>query len=195
MLIVGLTGSIGMGKSTTARIFRDLGVPVHDSDSAVHELYRGEAAPLVAQAFPGVVSDGVVDRKALAARVLDDAAAMRRLEAIVHPLVGAHREAFLARARAAGAPLAVLDIPLLFEIGATGDVDVILVVSAAAATQRARVLARPGMSEEKFAAILARQTPDEVKRRRAHYIIDTGHGLASARAQVRDFLAALAGRG
>jgi len=194
MIIVGLTGSIGMGKSATAAMFRELGVPVHDSDSAVHELYRGEAAPLIEQAFPGVTIDGVVDRQKLGPKVLGDAEALRRLETIVHPLVGAHREAFLQRNRAAGAPVVVLDIPLLFEIGGEKDVDVIVVVTADERKQRARVMSRPGMTAEKFSAILAKQTPDAIKRSKAHYTIDTGHGFENAKAQVKDFLASLAGR-
>ncbi|KAA2237862.1 dephospho-CoA kinase [Salinarimonas soli] len=193
-LRLGLTGSIGMGKSSTAGLFAGLGVPVHDADAAVHALYRGEAAPLVEAAFPGTVRDGAVDRRALGARVLGDEAAIRRLEAIVHPLVRAAEAAFLARAAAARAPLAVLDVPLLLETGGERRCDAVVVVTADAAIQRARVLARPGMSEEAFAAILGRQMPDAEKRKKAHFLVDTGRGLPAALVQVRDILRALAGR-
>lgn len=195
MWILGLTGSIGMGKSATARLFRSLGVPVHDADAAVHGLYRGAAVEPVEAAFPGVVRDGSIDRAALGARVLADQDAMRRLEAIVHPLVRAQEAAFLSGARGAGARLAVLDIPLLFETGGARRVDAIAVVSAPKAVQRVRVLDRPGMTEEKFEAILAKQMPDEEKRRRAHFLIDTGRGFASAGHQVAGIVRALAGPG
>lgn len=184
MIVLGLTGSIGMGKSTTAAMFGALGVPVHDSDEAVHRLYAGAAAPLVEQAFPGVAPDGVVDRTELSRRVLNNPEALRRLERIVHPLVRADADAFVARHRAAGAPIVVLDIPLLFETGGEDRVDRIVVVTAPADVQRRRVLARPGMTEEKFAAILAKQVPDAEKRRRADFIVDTGEGMAPARAAV-----------
>jgi dephospho-CoA kinase len=193
MIVLGLTGSIGMGKSTTAAMFREAGVPVHDSDEAVHRLYAGAAAPLVEAAFPGTVRDGVVDRGLLGARVLGDRAALGRLEAIVHPLVRADAEAFVARHRAAGAPLLVLDIPLLFETGGRERVDKVVVVTADAATQRSRVLARPGMTEEKFAAILASQVPDAEKRAQADYLIDTGAGMEAARAAVGRIVRELAG--
>jgi dephospho-CoA kinase len=193
MIVLGLTGSIGMGKSTTAAMFRAFGVPVHDADGAVHRLYAGEAAPLIEAAFPGVVKDGVVDRKALGDRVLGDPAAIRRLEAIVHPLVREAANAFLAEATANRATVAVLDIPLLFETHGEDRVDAVVVVTADPAIQRQRVLARPGMTEERFAQILARQMPDAEKRRRAHFIVDSGHGMASARRQVRDILRAVAG--
>ena len=192
--VLGLTGSIGMGKSTTAGFFRELGVPVHDADAAVHRLYAGPAVPLIEAAFPETTRDGAVDRAALARIVLTDPAAMSRLVAIVHPLVAADRDAFLARARAAGAGLAVLDVPLLFETGAERQVDAVVVVSADPAIQRARVLARPGMTVEKFEAILAKQRADADKRRRAHVVIDTGRGFEAARAQVRDCVRAFAGR-
>ncbi|MBK9080631.1 MAG: dephospho-CoA kinase [Rhizobiales bacterium] len=192
MLILGLTGSIGMGKSTTAAMFRALGAPVHDADLAVHALYRGAAVAPVEAAFPGVVRDGAIDRRLLGPRVLGDAEAMGRLEAIVHPLVAAARDAFLARARAAGARLAVLDIPLLFETGGDRLVDAVAVVTAPEAVQKARVLARPGMTAAHLAAILGRQTPDSEKRRRAHVLIDTGRGLESARRQVAGVLRAFA---
>jgi dephospho-CoA kinase len=194
MIVVGLTGSIGMGKSTTAQMFEEEGVPVHDSDRAVHGLYAGKAAPLVEEAFPGTTVEGKVDRERLAARVLGDAAALKRLEAIVHPLVRAEADAFLQRARDSHAPIAVLDIPLLYETGGEGRVDRVVVVSAPAEIQRERVLARPGMTVEKFEAILAKQVPDAEKRRRADFVIDTGRGLDGAREQVRAIIGALAGK-
>lgn len=188
---LGLTGSIGMGKSTTAAIFRECGVPVHDADAAVHALYGAEGVAPVEAAFPGVTQNGQVDRSRLGAYVLGDPAAMTRLEAIVHPLVRAREAAFLDRAAAAGEPIAVLDIPLLLETGTEGRVDAVLVVTAPETVQRARVLARPGMTEAKFAAILARQMPDAEKRARADYVIDTGHGLDHARAEVAALIARL----
>ncbi|MBA1143514.1 dephospho-CoA kinase [Mesorhizobium neociceri] len=194
MIVLGLTGSIGMGKSTTARMFSDAGVPVHDSDETVHRLYSGKAAPLVEAAFPGTTMSGVVDRTKLAGRVLGDAAALKTLETIVHPLVRADADAFLAKHRAAGAPLVVLDIPLLFETGGRNRVDKVVVVTAPADIQRARVLARPGMSEEKLAAILAKQVPDAEKRRQADFVIDTGEGMDAARAAVGAVIAELSGR-
>jgi dephospho-CoA kinase len=194
MKVIGLTGSIGMGKSTAAAFFRARGVPVHDADAAVHRLYAGRAAPLVADAFPEAVADGAVDRAALGRRVLGDADALARLEGIVHPLVREEERAFLARAAAAGAGLAVLDVPLLFETGRERDCDIVCVVSAPPEMQRARVLARPQMSEDKFAGVLARQMPDAEKRRRAHVVIDSGRELDAARRQVDDVLRAFAGR-
>lgn len=188
---LGLTGSIGMGKTTTAAFFRELGVPVHDSDAAVHELYGAEGVAPVEAAFPGVAVDGRIDRALLGARVLGDDAAMRRLEAIVHPLVRAREAAFLAAAAQDGAPLAVLDIPLLYETGAEERTDAILVVTAPESVQRERVMARPGMTEEKFASILRRQMPDVEKRRRADYLLDTGPGLDHARAEVAALVARL----
>lgn len=193
MIVLGLTGSIGMGKSTASAMFRDEGVPVHDSDEAVHRLYAGAAAPLVEAAFPGSTADGVVDRAALGKLVLGDAAAMKKLEEIVHPLVRADADAFLARQRAAGAKLAVLDIPLLFETGGRDRVEKIVVVSAPADVQRARVLGRPGMTAEKFEAISARQMPDDEKRRLADYIIDTSQGFDVTRAHIREIIAELSG--
>ncbi|PTE07534.1 dephospho-CoA kinase [Mesorhizobium helmanticense] len=193
MIVLGLTGSIGMGKSTTAKMFAEAGVPVHDSDEAVHRLYAGKAAPLVEAAFPGTTVSGAVDRAKLAGPVLGDAAALKRLEAIIHPLVRADADAFLARNRAAGAPLVVLDIPLLFETGGRGRVDKVVVVTAPADIQRARVLARPGMSEAKLAAILARQVPDAEKRRQADFIVDTSQGFDVARASVNAIIAELTG--
>ncbi|MBB3770576.1 dephospho-CoA kinase [Angulomicrobium tetraedrale] len=188
---LGLTGSIGMGKSTTAAFFRDFGVPVHDADAAVHAIYGAEGVAPVEAAFPGVVSGGQVDRTRLGAHVLGDPAAMKRLEAIVHPLVRARERAFLDAAAAAGEAIAVLDIPLLLETGTQERVDAVLVVTAPESVQRARVLARPGMTDEKFAAILSRQMPDAEKRRRADYIIDTGHGLEPARTAVAELIARL----
>ena len=195
MLLIGLTGSIGMGKSTTAAMFREAGVPVFDSDAAVHGLYRGPAAPAIEAAFPGTVIAGAVDRSRLGTRVLGDPEAMRRLEAIVHPLVRAEETAFLAVATARGHRAAVLDIPLLFESGGEGRVHLVCVVSAGEAVQKQRVLARPGMTPGKLAAIVARQVPDAEKRRRAHVVIGTGRGLASARAGVNDLLRAVAAMG
>ena len=194
MIRLGLTGSIGMGKSATAAMFRDAGVPVHDSDAEVHRLYAGAAAPLIEAAFPGVLKDGVVDRTALGARVLNNAEAMKRLEAIVHPLVRQSTADFLQRTEKAGYPLIVFDVPLLFEVGRDRDCDAVLVVSADPAVQRARVLARPGMTQEKLQAILARQIPDSDKRRRAHFVIDTGHGFDAARRAVAGVIRTLAGR-
>lgn len=195
MIVLGLTGSIGMGKSATAKMFAEAGVPVHDSDEAVHRLYAGKAAPLIEAAFPGTVVDGGVDRARLGARVLGDTAALKTLEAIIHPLVRADADAFLARHRAAGAALAVLDIPLLFETGGRERVDKVAVVSAPAEMQRERVLARPGMTAEKFEAILARQVPDAEKRRQADFVIDTSRGFDAARAEVKRIVTVLTGKG
>jgi dephospho-CoA kinase len=193
MVVLGLTGSIGMGKSTTAAMFRAAGAPVHDSDAVVHRLYAGRAAPLIEAAFPGVVRADAVDRKLLGDRVIGRPAEMARLEAIVHPLVREEEQAFRARAAGSRAAIAVLDIPLLFETGGDARVDAVVVVTAPPDVQRARVLARPGMTEERFAAILAKQTPDAEKRRRAHFVVDTSQGLLAARKQVGDILRALAG--
>ena len=192
MIRLGLTGSIGMGKSTTAAMFADKGVPVHDSDAAVHGLYQGAAAPLIEAAFPGTVQDGVVDRQRLADHVLGDPEALARLEAIVHPLVAEAEQRFVEQARSANAPLIVLDIPLLFEIDAVDRVDKILVVTAPASLQRQRVLARHGMTEAKFEAILAKQVPDARKRARADFLIDTSFGVDCARAKVHDLISVLA---
>jgi dephospho-CoA kinase len=191
--VLGLTGSIGMGKSATAAIFRRLGVPVHDADAAVHALYRGRAAALIERAFPGTVTGGAVDRTKLATAVLDDPQGLRTLEGIVHPLVREEEQAFLRRISET-APVAVLDVPLLFETGGEARCDAVLVVSAPAPVQKQRVMARPGMTEEKFTAILHKQMPDAEKRARAHFVVDTGRGFASAEAQVRSVLACLAGR-
>jgi dephospho-CoA kinase len=191
--ILGLTGSIGMGKSATADLFRRLGAPVHDADAAVHALYRGRAAPLIEKAFPGTVNEGVVDRRKLGQAVLNDAEKMKLLESIVHPLVREDEENFLKRVSPAF-PLAVLDIPLLLETGGDKRCDAVLVVTAPADVQRARVMARPGMTEETFNAILRKQMPDAEKRARAHFLVDTSRGFASAEAQVRSIMACLAGR-
>jgi dephospho-CoA kinase len=192
--ILGLTGSIGMGKTTAAAHFRRVGVPVFDADRAVARLYSAEAAPLIEEAFPGTVRDGTVDRDLLATQVLADQAAIRRLEAIVHPLVRSLERRFLVAAGAAGARIAVLDIPLLFESGGDARCDAVVVVSASAAIQRQRVLARSGMTEERLDAILQRQMPDAEKRRRAHFVIDTSRSQAAGRRQVDALIRALAGR-
>lgn len=184
-IVLGLTGSIGMGKSTTGRMFMDEGVPVHDSDAAVHRLYSGAAAPLIAARFPGTVTDGTVDRARLAEAVLGKPEAFRALEEIVHPLVRQDADTFVAEHQKKATPIVVLDIPLLFETGGQDRVDRIVVVTAPAEEQRKRVLSRPGMTEEKFAGILARQVPDAEKRRRADFIIDTGKGMEAARKAVR----------
>ncbi|TGQ07800.1 MULTISPECIES: dephospho-CoA kinase [unclassified Mesorhizobium] len=193
MIVLGLTGSIGMGKSATAKMFAEAGVPVHDSDETVHRLYSGKAAPLVEAAFPGTTEAGRVDRVKLAGKVLGDPAALKKLESIIHPLVRADADAFLAKYRAADAPVAVLDIPLLFETGGRNRVDKVVVVTASPEIQRERVLARPGMSEEKFLSILAKQVPDAEKRRQADFIIDTGHGFEAARKAVDAIIAELSG--
>jgi dephospho-CoA kinase len=192
MFILGLTGSLGMGKSTTARFFAEEGVPVHDADAVVHRLYEGEAAAAIEAAFPGTTAGGKVDRTRLAARVLGDAPALARLEEIVHPLVQDAERRLIAEARSRGEKVAVLDIPLLFESGADRRVDAVVVVSAPPEVQRARVLERPGMTVEKLEAILARQMPDAEKRARADFVVDTSHGFDAARAQVRAILAAVA---
>lgn len=189
--VLCLTGSLGMGKSTAARFFAEAGVPVHDSDAVVHALYEGEAVALIEQAFPGSTSGGKVDRSKLAAFVLNDGAALTRLEAIVHPLVSKARNQFLAEQAAHGAPVVVIDIPLLFEAGLECGCDAVVVVSTSADQQRRRVLERPGMTEEKFAAILAKQMPDAEKRRRADFIVDSSGDFDHTRAQVRDILLAV----
>ena len=191
MILLGLTGSVGMGKSTTAAMFSARGVPVFDSDAAVHRLYRGEAVAPVEAAFTGVIRGDAIDREALSRRVIGDPAAMKRLETIVHPLVRAERERFVVAAREAGARLVVLDVPLLYETGSDGEVDAVVLVSAPLAVQKARVLARPGMTAARFAAILARQMPDAAKRRRARFVIETGDGLEAAERQVEAVIAVL----
>lgn len=192
--VLGLTGSIGMGKSATAAMFRHRGVPVWDADAAVHALYRGRAAEPIEAAFPGTVEAGIVDRVKLGAAVVGDAEAFHRLEAIIHPLVRESEEAFLARAFAARIPIVVLDIPLLFESGGRGRTDAVAVATAPPAIQRDRVLARPRMTEERFRAILAKQMPDSEKRARAHFLVDTGAGFPRAEEEVGAILRALAGR-
>jgi dephospho-CoA kinase len=186
--VLCVTGSLGMGKSTATRFFAEAGVPVHDSDAAVHALYEGEAVAAIEQAFPGSTSNGKVDRAKLAALVLDDRAALTRLEAIVHPLVSASTDRFVAEAQAVGAPVVVLDIPLLFEAGLQCRCDAVVVVSAPPEIQRQRALDRPGMTEEKFAAILGKQMPDSEKRKRADFVVDSSGTFDHARRQVRDIL-------
>jgi dephospho-CoA kinase len=188
MIVLGLTGSIGMGKSTTATLFAEAGVPVYDADAAVHRLYEGEAAAAIEAAFPGTTAGGKVDRNRLSARVVHDSAAMKELEEIVHPMLGASRQKFLHDAEQSGAPVAVVDVPLLFETGGEKRVDAVVVVTTTAELQRERILSRPNMTEEKFAAILARQMPDAEKRKRAHFVVDTSHGLDPVRARIRDIL-------
>jgi dephospho-CoA kinase len=192
MFKLGLTGSIGMGKSATAAMFRAAGVPVHDADAVVHALYRGRAAALIEAAFPGTVADGGVDRARLSQVLFEDESRLRTLERIVHPLVREERDKFLAAH--AQAPVLVLDIPLLFETGGEGDTDAVALVTAPEPVQRERVLGRPGMTEEKFRAILAKQMPDSEKRRRAHFLIETGVGFDHAQRRVRAVLRAIAGR-
>ena len=191
MIVIGLTGSIGMGKSITANVFRGLGVRVHDSDAAVHAIYRGAEALKVDMMFPGVLVDGAVDREALSNRVLNDQQAMKSLENLIHPLVVEDRDRFVQLARDCVDPLIVLDIPLLFEIGGVSAVDVVVVVTAPLAVQKARVLARPGMTVERFEAIVAKQLPDSLKRKAAHYVVDTSSGLRTAKQQVCRLLHAL----
>jgi dephospho-CoA kinase len=193
MFVLGLTGSIGMGKSTTAAMFRAEGIEVHDSDAVVHALYTGGAAAVIEAAFPGTVRDGVVDRGLLGAKVLDDPAALARLEAIVHPLVAESRAAFLTEAAKKGEQIVVLDIPLLFETGLDRDVDAVVLGTAPETVQRERVSRRPGMTPEHLAVILERQMRDAEKRARAHFIIDTSGDLAATKRQVRGILRALAG--
>jgi dephospho-CoA kinase len=190
VVVIGLTGSIGMGKSTTALFFAEAGVPVHDADAAVHRLYAGEAAPLVGAVFPGVSTPAGVDRGELAKRVVGDPEALKRLEEIIHPLVRREEVRFLADAERSGVPVAVLDIPLLFETGAERRVDAVVVVTAPPDMQRARTFRRPGMTEEKYQALLAKQMPDVEKRRRADFIVDTSQGFDFARRQVHGILQA-----
>lgn len=192
MFILGLTGSIGMGKSTTAQLFAEAGVPVHDSDAAVHRLYDGEAVGAIETAFPGTTANGQVDRQKLGAVVVNDSVALKRLEGIVHPLVRQSEAKFLEEARARGEKVVLLDIPLLYETGGEKRVDAVVVVTAPAEMQRKRVLTRPGMTPKKLDALLAKQMPDAEKRRRADFIVDSGGGLESAREQVRNILAKIA---
>ena len=188
MFILGLTGSIGMGKTATAKMFAEEGVPVQDADAAVHALYEGKATPLIEAAFPGTTADGKVDRVKLGTMVIGKPEAMAKLEKIVHPLVAQERDGFLAGAEKAGADIVVLDIPLLYETGSDINCDAVVVVSAPAEVQRQRVLARPGMTEERFAGILAKQMPDADKRARADFIVDTSQGFDAARQQVCEIL-------
>jgi dephospho-CoA kinase len=189
MLILGLTGSIGMGKSTTAKLFAEAGVPVYDADAAVHKIYEGEAAPAIEAAFPGTTAGGKVDRVKLSAQVLHNPAAIKQLEQIVHPMLGASRQKFLDDAERSGAPVAVVDVPLLFETGGEKRVDAVVVVTTSPEAQRERILARDNMTGEKLDAILARQLPDAEKRKRADFVVDTSHGLDPVRARIRDILA------
>lgn len=193
MFVLGLTGSIAMGKSTTARLFAEAGVPVHDADAIVHGLYEGEAVAAIESAFPGTTRDRKVDRAALGQRITGNADALRRLESIVHPLVRKSEARFLAKTETAGAKVAVLDIPLLFETGGEQRVDAVVVVSAPPQIQRARLLER-GMSANQLETLKSRQMPDDEKRRRADFVIDTSRGIESARAQVHDILTAVANR-
>jgi dephospho-CoA kinase len=188
MIILGLTGSIGMGKSTTAKLFAEAGAPVYDADAAVHSIYEGEAAPVIEAAFPGTTVDGKVDRNRLSARVVHDPAAMKQLEQIVHPMLGASRQQFLRQAEQSGAPVAVVDVPLLFETGGDKRVDAVVVVTTTPEIQRQRILLRDNMTHEKLDAILARQLPDAEKRKRADFVVDTSHGLDPVRARIRDIL-------
>ena len=188
MIILGLTGSIGMGKSTTAKLFEEAGVPVYDADAAVHKIYEGEAVPAIEAAFPGTTADGKVDRNKLSAKVVHDPAAMKRLEQIVHPMLGASRQKFLREAEQSGAPVAVVDVPLLFETGGEKRVDAVVVVTTTPEIQRQRILERDNMTGEKLDAILARQLPDPEKRKRADFVVDTSHGLDPVRTRIRDIL-------
>ena len=188
MLILGLTGSIGMGKSTTAKLFEEAGVPVYDADAAVHKLYEGEAASAIEAAFPGTTADGKVDRAKLSARVVGDASAMKQLEQIVHPMLGTSRQKFFADAEAAKVPVVVLDIPLLYETGGEKRVDAVVVVTTSPELQRERVLARGTMDAAKLDAIIAKQMPDAEKRKRADFIVDTSHGLEPVRAAIQHIL-------
>jgi dephospho-CoA kinase len=184
MIVLGLTGSIGMGKSTTALMFKDSGIAVYDADAIVHRLYAGKAAPLVEASFPGTTGENGVDRNKLAKIVVGNEQQMKKLEAIVHPLVRAEEEAFLSTAKTAGASMVILDIPLLYETGGDKRVDGVVVVTAPQSIQQQRVLAREGMSEDKFLAILARQYPDDKKRQHADFVIDTSKGMETAREEV-----------
>lgn len=191
MIILGLTGSIGMGKSTTAEMFKELGVPVHDADASVHALYSGAAAPLIEAEFPGTAKDGVVDRKILGSHVIGNPQAMKKLEAIIHPMVAQLRDGFINTAKKNGKELVVLDIPLLFETGGEKNCDYVVVVSASLEEQKRRVMDRPDMTIEKFEKILSSQMPDAEKRKRADFVIDTSRGLDHARLQVKNIIAQL----
>jgi len=188
MIILGLTGSIGMGKSTTAKLFAEAGVPVYDADATVHMIYQGEATPAIEAAFPGTTAGGKVDRNRLSAQLVHDPAAIERLEQIVHPMLRAYHQKFLHDAETSGAPVAVVDVPLLFETGGEKRVDAVVVVTTTPEIQRQRVLSRDNMTREMLDAILARQLPDAEKRKRADFVVDTSHGLGSVRARIRDIL-------
>jgi dephospho-CoA kinase len=188
MIILGLTGSIGMGKSTTAKLFAEAGVPVYDADATVHMIYEGEAVPVIEAAFPGTTAGGKVDRARLSAQVVQDPAAIKRLEQVVHPMLRAYHQKFLNDAEQSGAPVAVVDVPLLFETGGEKRVDAVVVVTTTPEIQRQRVLARENMTKENLDAILARQLPDAEKRKRADFVVDTSHGLDPVRARIRDIL-------
>ncbi|CAN5118940.1 dephospho-CoA kinase [soil metagenome] len=188
MLLLGLTGSIGMGKSTTAKLFEEAGVPVYDADATVHKVYEGEAVPAVEAAFPGSTVNGKVDRQKLSAMVVNNPDAMKRLETVVHPMLRSHQLKFLDDAEKSGAPVAVLDVPLLYETGGEKRVDAVVVVTTAPEVQRERILARANMTHDKLEAILARQIPDEEKRRRADFVVDTSHGLEPVRLRIGEIL-------
>lgn len=189
MRVLGLTGSIGMGKSTTAKLFAEAGVPVYDADATVHLIYQGEAAPAIEAAFPGTTVEGKVDRAKLSAQVVHDPAAIQRLEQIVHPMLRAYHQKFLDDAERSGAPVAVVDVPLLFETGGEKRVDAVVVVTTDPETQRQRVLARDKMTSELMNAILARQMPDAEKRKRADFLVDTSDGLDPVRRRIQEILA------
>jgi len=188
MIVLGLTGSIGMGKSTTAKLFAEAGVPVYDADATVHMLYEGEAAPAIEAAFPGATAGGKVDRTRLSALVVNDPAAMKRLEQIVHPMLRTYHQKFLGDAERSGAPVAVVDVPLLYETGGEKRVDAVVVVTTTPEIQRERILDRKGMTTEMLDTVLARQLPDAEKRKRADFVVDTSHGLDPVRARIRDIL-------
>jgi dephospho-CoA kinase len=192
MFVLGLTGSIGMGKSTTAKLFAEAGIPTYDADAAVHRLYEGEAAAAVEAAFPGTTTNNKVDREKLSAAVVGDQVAMKKLEALVHPMLRAHEQTFLSEAEKSGAKVALLDIPLLYETGTEARVDAVAVVTTSPEIQRERILARPNMTQEKLDAVLARQMPDSEKRKRADFIVDTSHGLDPIRKQIKEILARVA---
>jgi dephospho-CoA kinase len=188
MIVLGLTGSIGMGKSTTAKLFAEAGVPIYDADATVHRIYEGEAVPVIEAAFPGTTAEGKVDRARLSAQVVQDPAAMKRLEQVVHPMLRAYHQKFLSEAEQSGAPVAVVDVPLLFETGGEKRVDAVVVVTTTPEIQRQRILARANMTQEMLDTVLARQLPDAEKRKRADFLVDTSYGLDPVRARVRDIL-------
>jgi dephospho-CoA kinase len=188
MKVLGLTGSIGMGKSTTAKLFAEAGVPVYDADATVHKVYEGEAVAAVEAAFPGTTANGKVDRSRLSAKVVGHPQEIRRLEQIVHPMLRAHHQRFIEEAERSGAAVAVVDVPLLFETGGDKRVDAVVVVTTSPEVQRERILARGTMTEEALDALLARQMPDAEKRKRADFVVDTSHGLDPVRARIRDIL-------